>query len=106
MKPCLEHDLINSKSIVDKCKNSDEYSQSLYAAMCNNEFSKNGEIWSCSWRSAGGIVARIRGEGDYIDWYCSGIGAISAIEESVVTEEIRKDIEGFGWTIIVGEKLL
>jgi hypothetical protein len=94
--PSLEQDLRYSETISNKCKSSDIYSQNLYAALCNNEFQKDDKIWSCSWRSAGGIVANLREEGDYINWYCSG-------QEGVVTDEIRKDIEDFGWTIIEHE---
>ena len=99
--PSLEQDLRYSKYISDKCKESEIYSQNLYAALCNNEFSKQDKTWSCSWRSAGGIVANLREEGDYINWYCSGIGNDPHyVAESVVTEEIRQDIENLGWTIL------
>ena len=76
----LEDDLKKSQFIVEKCKNSDKYAQNLYATLCNNDFVKNEpwpilkqETWSCSWRYAGGIIADIRQQGDYMDWYCSGI---------------------------------
>lgn len=97
----LENDLRSSKTISDKCKASEAYSQNLYAALCNNEFKKNNKLWSCSWRHSGGIIAHLREEGDYIDWYCSGIGSSSPyVGESVITDEIRKDIESLGWTIV------
>ena len=98
----LEHDLIKSDYITDKCANSTSYSQNLYAAMCNNLFYKNDEEWSCSWRYAGGVVADIRDIGeDYIDWYCSGIGSghEGYVGEGFVTDEIRSDLLELGWTI-------
>jgi hypothetical protein len=97
----LEYDLRYSENIANKCKASDVYSQNLYAAMCNNQFvHADGAVWSCSWRSAGGIVANLREEGDYINWYCSGIGADELyMPEGSVTEEVKKDIEDLGWTI-------
>lgn len=99
--PSLEQDLRYSEYISNKCKKSDTYSQNLYAALCNNEFSKQDKTWSCSWRSAGGIVANLREEGDYVNWYCSGIGSDPPyVAESVITEEIRQDIENLGWTIL------
>lgn len=103
--PSLENELRSSKEISDKCKASKVYSQNLYAALCNNEFKKGDKVWDCSWRHAGGIVANLREEGDYIDWYCSGIGteASSYVGESFVTDEVRKDIEDLGWTIIEHE---
>lgn len=105
-QPCLENDLRHSELIANKCKSSEAYSQNLYAAMCNNEFIKDGKSWTCSWRHSGGIVANLREEGDYIDWYCSGIGMEPPyVAESFVTEEIRKDIESFGWEIKPIEKI-
>jgi len=100
--PNLENELRSSKYISTKCKSSKVYSQNLYAALCNNEFKKQDKIWDCSWRHAGGIVSNLREEGDYIDWYCSGIGTQTDnyVGESVVTDEVRKDIESFGWTVI------
>jgi hypothetical protein len=98
----LEHDLIKSDYITEKCANSESYSQNLYAAMCNNLFYKNDEEWTCSWRCAGGIVADIRNKGEsYIDWYCSGIGSHhdGYVGESFVTDEIRSDLLDLGWTI-------
>ena len=98
----LEHDLIKSDYITNKCANSESYSQNLYAAMCNNLFYKNNEEWSCSWRYAGGVLADIRNVGEsYIDWYCSGIGSShdGYVGESFVTDEIRSDLLELGWTI-------
>ena len=100
------------KKVVDN----ETYAQNLYAAMCNNVFQPNqvwprlrDEYWSCSWRGAGGIVADLRGQGDYIDWYCSGIGGglgngdetgiKGYVSESTVTDEIRQDLFAIGWTV-------
>jgi hypothetical protein len=106
----MEYDLRSSKEMCDKAKASDSYAQNLYAAMCNmtwqnREFwqEMKGETWSCSWRHAGGIIADMREEGDYIDWYCSGIrhddGDISNryVPEGHVTEEIELDLNRLGW---------
>ena len=125
----LEYDLRNTKWICDKAKAREEYAQNLYAAMCNNDFQKlevwpllKGETYSCSWRYAGGIVADMIEQGDYIDWYCSGIrGGASEeeltamteeqrtkykwydekfVSESVVTDEVREDLKKLGWNVI------
>ena len=112
----MEYDLRSSKELCDKAKQSDNYAQNLYAAMCNmtwqsREFwqEMKGEVWSCSWRHSGGIIADMREEGDYIDWYCSGIGnsedgygldsrrANGYVPEGVVTEEIELDLNRLGW---------
>lgn len=68
-------------------------------------------------------MAHMAGEGDYIDWYCSGIGggklseeernnmseesiaryewmAENFVGEGHVTDEIRKDLLALGWTVL------
>jgi len=112
----LEYDLRSSEYIVEKCKNK-AYAQNIYAALCNNEFQRNdvmpilkGETWSCSWRYAGGIVADLCEEGDYMDWYCSGIrhddGDLTKdyVPESVVTDEIKEDLFKLGWIVVDNEQ--
>ena len=113
----LEYDLRSTEWICDKAKNSESYAQNIYAALCNNNFLKlevvtilKNETWSCSWRRAGGIVADMLQKGDYIDWYCSGMGGLTVyptagakdgyVPESVVTEEIREDLKKLGWTVV------
>lgn len=81
----MEYDL---EKLAPKLKDP-AYAKALYAALCNNIFEKQ---WSCSWRYAGGIVARLRGE-DYLDYYCSG-------SEGEVTEEIREDLRLLGWKVL------
>ena len=115
----LEFDLRTTSWVIQKCR-SDSYAQNLYAALCNMRWQKRDvitvlkdEYWSCTWRSAGGIVADIQGKGDYIDWYCSGIGnhmsdddeddgseklkALRYVPEGTVTEEIENDLYVLGW---------
>lgn len=95
----MENDLRSSLS--NKCKSSERYSQNLYAALCNNSFLKGGQEWGCSWRHAGGIIADLREQGDYLDWYCSGIKAEQGfVEEGHVTEEVRADLSSIGWSYI------
>lgn len=94
----MEDDLRKSREISNKCKLSESYSQNLYAALCNNSFSKNGKTWRCSWRHAGGVVANLRESGDYVEWYCSGLAeADGFVIEGTITEEIRSDINSLGW---------
>lgn len=117
----MEYDLLTTDWILEKVRASESYAQNLYAAMCNNEFQKRDlwpilkdELWSCSWRSAGGIIADMRQEGDYIDWYCSGIAGgdepdvyelgadlkrRSYVPECTVTDEIREDLFKLGWLV-------
>ena len=131
MKPNLERDMKDAPWFVAKVRHSEIYAQHLYAALCNNAFQKlelitvlKDEVWSCTWRYAGGIVADIRCQGDYMDWYCSGIRdtglynedgltmelseeqlanmAMIAkfVPESIITEEIREDLEQLGWVVV------
>lgn len=117
----MEYDLRSTEWILEKVRKSDEYAQNLYAAICNNNFTKNDvwpilkeEIWGASWRYAGGIIADMRQEGDYIDWYCSGIGGglgngdedgtRGYVAEGVVTDEIRKDLLKLGWIVRENEE--
>lgn len=96
----LEYDLRTSDLIATKCKRHD-YSQNLYAALCNNEFQKldlvqvlTDKKWSCSWRAAGGIVANIREKGDYLDWYCSGMSGVPMdLVPSSFAEYLKHDSE-------------
>jgi len=128
-KDNLEFDLRSTEWILEKARSDEVYAQNLYAAMCNNEFTKRemwpilkDQRWSCSWRHAGGIVADMREQGDYIDWYCSGIRNVSTeeaefreltfeqqeirkkfdayVSESVVTNEIEEDLYKLGWLVI------
>ncbi len=123
----LEYDLRTSDFIAEKCKDN-IYAQHLYAALCNNDFIKNDvwpllqEItWGCTWRQAGGILAHIREEGDYINWYCSGIKEdydtqnvdfmtedqriihkemLASVSEGIVTDEIKNDLFKLGWLVV------
>jgi hypothetical protein len=78
------------------------------------------QTWSASWRSAGGIVADMRQQGDYIDWYCSGMGGFATladetddeakelfdrkgyVPEGCITDEIRSDLQSIGWVVVPG----
>ena len=113
-KDNLEWDLRSTKWICDSAKSTKTYAQNLYAALCNNDFQKNevwprleNKTWGCSWRHAGGIVADMREEGDYIDWYCSGIQGepdndwidLGHVPEGTVTDQIREDLFRLGWIV-------
>ena len=122
----LEQDLRDCAWLCEKVRANESYAQNLYAALCNREFVKHdvipilkNETWSCSWRYAGGVVADIRGEGDYLNWYCSGMGGFATddtfdddnfmkekkyVTEATVTDEIRQDLKQLGWIVLEEEK--
>jgi hypothetical protein len=129
-KDNLEADLRSSPLMLEKVRSDRIYAQHLYAAMCNTDFRRNDvwpilqeKTWSCSWRYAGGIVAHMREEGDYMDWYCSGINGMAdvtdeeynqmsresqelyleakaSVAEGTVTDEIRNDLLTIGWLVV------
>ena len=116
-KDNMEYDLRSTKWICDKVKDSDNYAQNLYAAICNNDFQKlevipilQDQRWSASWRHSGGIIADMREEGDYIDWYCSGIGGglgngdddgtKGYVPEGYISDEIKEDLKKLGWIVV------
>jgi hypothetical protein len=115
LPPDLEQDLHHTAWLVDKIRHRDDYAQNIYAALCNTEWQRQDvwpmlkdQRWSCSWRHASAIVASVRGQGDYLDWYCSGsaywVGDKDAdpgwVPEGMVTEEVRQDLAKIGWCVI------
>jgi hypothetical protein len=129
----MEFDMRSSEWMVAKVRESRIYAQHLYAAMCNNDFQRlevfpilKDQRWSASWRYAGGIVAHMRGQGDYIEWYCSGIVNRDPLEdgewermtleqqthykesqafvgEGMITDEIMADLKKIGWIFREGD---
>lgn len=127
----LEYDLRTTEWILEKVRGDEVYAQHVYAALCNTDWQRadpwpilKNETWSCSWRHAGGIIADMREEGDYIDWYCSGIiddrsddydewaktatieqlenykKAQAGVSEGTVTDEIKSDFLKLGWLLV------
>jgi hypothetical protein len=89
----LYRDVIDSNSIKQKMRSSKNYCERFYATLCNNVFTKNNQEDSYSWRSSGGFVADVLGQGDYLNWYCAG-------NEGHVDEEVIADLNQLGWSVI------
>lgn len=71
----------------------DGYAKDFYRALCNMQWRKYGypKPYSCSFRYAGGLVAKLRNKGEnYMNFYLSG-------NEGNVTEEVSKDLHKLGW---------
>jgi hypothetical protein len=114
----LERDLYDSPYIRAKAHYNDGYCHTLYAALCNNEFQKlevesvlTDQRWSCSWRYAGGIASKLfhdLTQEDYLRYYCSGIGRHGEpnvwVEEGTITDEIKTDLLGLGWVVVIDER--
>jgi hypothetical protein len=118
MERDLQEDMKNSSWFMEKIKE-DSYAQNIYAALCNMRWQPQDvwpvlkdEYWTCSWRSAGGIVAELQGHGDYLNWYCSGMGGLATyngeegeqtmlakkhVPEGIVTDEVAEDLLKLGW---------
>lgn len=107
----LEYDLLTTDWILKKVRDNKHYAQHLYAALCNNVFQKltvvtilKNTTWSASCRYAGGIIADMRQEGDYIDWYLSGMSNdlddSLTVADGFVTEEIKNDLKTLGWIVV------
>jgi len=89
--PSLERDLGLSQRLRELVR-SDMVATLLYGALCNTTWRHvaTGTVWHCSWRHAGSIVAMLRCEGDYMDWYCS---------MGLVDEQVLAEINALGWEL-------
>lgn len=122
MKDLVE-DIYRDDEILNKIRSRDDYAQNLYAAWCNMRWcpkelwpairqDPDKDLWSASWRGAGGIIADFRRNGDYMDWYCSGMGGVATydleegdkymaekkyVPEGHITDEIATDLDRLGW---------
>jgi hypothetical protein len=112
----LDLDVCQCDWILAKIREDRTYAQNFYAALCDQEWYEKDaweilrdRTWSCSWRTAGSIVADIRGEGEYTDWYCSGmmtghpsdgvetLAESQYVREGTLADQIRQDLAQIGW---------
>jgi len=108
----LERDIRQTDWLLHKVRDQEIYAQNLYAALCNNNFAPKDMwailknlTWNCTWRYAADMVADIRHDNSYINWYCSGTGFKGVdfagfVEESFVTDEVNHDLEEIGWLVV------
>jgi hypothetical protein len=102
----MEDDIKLSSKMMEKILDK-TYAQNLYAAMCNNAWQKkevweilNNYVWTVSFRQAGAILAKLRGQGDYLDYYCSQLMAEREddyVPEGKIIDEIKTDLKEIGW---------
>jgi len=87
----LARDLALSARI-RSCVQNDLFAGLLYAALCATKWRhRDAKVtWSCSWRAAGNVVAGLRGDGDYLTWYCWG-------HEETFDEAVLAELDALGW---------
>lgn len=91
----LERDMAMSVRFRTLVERSELFAGLLYDALCNTLWvhRETGQQWDIGWRGAGGAVARLRGGGDYLDWYCSG-------REAQVDEQVLAELRLLGWELL------
>ena len=83
------------EELLEKVKDID-FAKNLYSSLSNTIWYNNvtKDIYSCSWRFAGGLVAELRNNNeDYLDFYCSG-------GEGNYYSEVYKIFKKFGYQTI------
>ncbi len=92
----IARDLARSARI-RACVQSDLFAGLLYAALCATQWRHRDTkaTSSCSWRVAGGVVAGLRGDGDYLSWYCWG-------HEETLDEAVLAELDALGWRPVEG----
>ena len=78
----------------EKLKENNEFGVDLWTSLANvswfNKADKENTDCGLSFRGAGGMIAEMLGEGDYMDWYCCGV-------DGVVSEYIATEMATRGW---------
>lgn len=92
-RPNLLRNIQDSDVIKMKMRNSRDYCVRFYGTLCNNELMYGDYITGYSWRATGGLIADILGEGDYMNWYCSG-------GEGHIDDEVQDDLLAIGWHVV------
>ena len=89
----FEEDL---QQLSSRIANDLDFATDVYGALCNMRWQNkedSEDIYSCSWRYAGGLIAEMRDNTEYmnyLDFYCSG-------NEGQITEEVCEAFEKLGW---------
>lgn len=70
----------------------DAIAKQLWCALANVDWyhPESKESAGYSFRAAGGLIAELRGEGDYMDWYCCG-------PDATVSDHIARVLKKEGW---------
>jgi hypothetical protein len=78
------------RCVGDALKN-DDVAVELWSALANQGWHhEGGDTAAYSFRAAGDLIAAVRGEGSYLDWYCCG-------PDGVVSKRIAATLAQEGW---------
>lgn len=91
----FEQDLLNDPDLLNLVMD-ESFAKNLYASLCNNKWVKDDQVFSASFRYAGGLVALLRNTNgslceDYMDFYCSGF-------EGTIFPEVLEVLTRLGWS--------
>ncbi len=78
----------------ERMKTDNKLCRHIWSALANVQWRRDGDEAFYSFRAAGDMIAAIRGNGNYLDWYCSGPYA-------TIADEIRDAFGKEGWTELV-----
>jgi len=96
LRPYKQFEAAVDRTVGDRVRSNGAYGVDLWSALVGVEWhGPDGEVVSYSFRTAGDLVAWVREEGDYIQWYCSdepGL-VVAWISEALTTE-------GWSWTLV------
>lgn len=91
MNPDDAFEIAVNAALGNRIRSDEELCRQMWSALANVSWKHaNGDTASYSFRAAGDMIAALRGEGEYMDWYCSG-------PEAVVSDEIREAMAAQGW---------
>lgn len=80
------------RTLGDQMRNDWSLCCEVWSALANIDWKhSNGDTAGYSYRAAGDMIAAIRGEGDYMDWYCIGPSA-------TVSDRVSEALAAEGWT--------
>lgn len=79
------------RALGDRIRADDEMAAAVWCALSNVTWThEDGREYGVSFRVAGDVITDIRGDGNYLDWYCVG-------NPGVIREDIAQAMREEGW---------